>query len=512
MASTPLVNQSVKLTKLVVDRTPLPPSGQHILRDAELMGFGLRVTAGGAKSFIVEKRVNGRVRRYTVGRYPGITAEQARKEAQKLLGRIIAGEDPHAQRKREEVLAVTLGTTFRDFLKIRSANLKERTLYDYRRVMEVAFGDWQVRAVTSLTKDMVAKRHRELGETRGQAYANLAMRVLRSVLNFARAQYEDPTTGHSILLENPIARLTNTRAWYRINRRQTVIRAHQLPAWFEAVAALKAGGLNFKGRPIFVRSEGPGAVFEKMSTDSSNRPIGPVGALNTSARRFLETLDVSSKTLDVSSKNLETMTRESLGPLRESLEPLRESSRLNTAETVGDFLLLLLFTGLRRQEATKLRWANVDLLERTLTIPDPKNHEPLRLPLSSFVYELLSDRSSRAANEYVFPGSGVEGYFIEPRAAIQCVIETSGVEFTLHDLRRTFITVADSLDIPAYAIKRLVNHKMRGDVTAGYIVSDVERLRRPMQQITDFILNTIHHDAGAEVVALSSRRASAEYA
>lgn len=489
MASTPLVNQSVKLTKLVVDRTPLPPSGQHILRDAELMGFGLRVTAGGAKSFIVEKRSGGRVRRYTVGRYPGITAEQARKEAQKLLGRIIAGEDPHAQRKREEVLSVTLGAAFRDFLKVRSANLKERTLYDYRRVMEVAFGDWQVRAVTSLTKDMVAKRHRELGENRGKAYANLAMRVLRSVLNFARAQYEDPTTGHSILLENPIARLTNTRAWYRVNRRQTVIRAHQLPAWFEAVSKLKAGLLKFSGRPILVRSETPRPTLEKLSTDFSNRPIGPVRALRPSTRRFLEKLDASSK----------------------NLEPLRESSRLNTAETVGDFLLLLLFTGLRRQEATKLRWANVDLLERTLTIPDPKNHEPLRLPLSSFVYKLLSDRSSRAVNEYVFPGSGVEGYFIEPRAAIQCVIEISGVEFTLHDLRRTFITVADSLDIPAYAIKRLVNHKMRGDVTAGYIVSDVERLRRPMQQITDFILNTNHRDAGAEVVDLSSRRAVAEY-
>lgn len=496
MASTPLVNQSVKLTKLVVDRTPLPPSGQHILRDAELMGFGLRVTAGGAKSFIVEKRVGGRVRRYTVGRYPGITAEQARKEAQKLLGRIIAGEDPHAQRKREEVLAVTLGAAFRDFLKVRSANLKERTLYDYRRVMEVAFGDWQVRAVTSLTKDMVAKRHRELGENRGKAYANLAMRVLRSVLNFARAQYEDPTTGHSILLENPIARLTNTRAWYRVNRRQTVIRAHQLPAWFEAVAALKAGALNFKGRPIFVRSEIPGAVFEKMSADSSNRTSSPVQTSETSVRRTLERVDTFSKTL-------ETMTRKSLDPPREILE---ESSRLNTAETVGDFLLLLLFTGLRRQEATKLRWADVDLLERTLTIPDPKNHEPLRLPLSSFVYELLSDRSSRAVNEYVFPGSGIEGYFIEPRAAIQCVIETSGVEFTLHDLRRTFITVADSLDIPAYAIKRLVNHKMRGDVTAGYIVSDVERLRRPMQQITDFILQTIERNSDTTVVALPSRR------
>jgi len=58
----------------------------------------------------------------------------------------------------------------------------------------------------------------------------------------------------------------------------------------------------------------------------------------------------------------------------------------------------------------------------------------------------------------------------------------------VHDLRRTFITVAESLDISAYAVKRLVNHKMSNDVTAGYIVNDVERLRKPMQSITDYFL------------------------
>ena len=60
--------------------------------------------------------------------------------------------------------------------------------------------------------------------------------------------------------------------------------------------------------------------------------------------------------------------------------------------------------------------------------------------------------------------------------------------FTIHDLRRTFITIAESLDISAYAVKRLVNHKMTNDVTAGYIVSDVERLRNPMECIATNLL------------------------
>lgn len=64
--------------------------------------------------------------------------------------------------------------------------------------------------------------------------------------------------------------------------------------------------------------------------------------------------------------------------------------------------------------------------------------------------------------------------------------ETSGIKFTFHDLRRTFITVAESLDISAYAIKRLVNHKNGNDVTEGYIIANHDRLRTPMQRITDF--------------------------
>ena len=71
---------------------------------------------------------------------------------------------------------------------------------------------------------------------------------------------------------------------------------------------------------------------------------------------------------------------------------------------------------------------------------------------------------------------------------MQRVIKASGVPFMLHDLRRTFITVAESLDLSYYAIKRLVNHKLTGDVTAGYVVANGGRLREPMQRITDRLL------------------------
>ncbi|MEP6880001.1 MAG: tyrosine-type recombinase/integrase, partial [Nitrosospira sp.] len=161
---------------------------------------------------------------------------------------------------------------------------------------------------------------------------------------------------------------------------------------------------------------------------------------------------------------------------------------------VADYLLFLLLTGLRRQEAATLKWSDIDLRGRSFTIRDTKNREPLTLPLTDFVYSLLEKREATADSDYVFAGNGKAGYLIEPRHQVQKVIEASGVPFTLHDLRRSYITIAESIDISAYALKRLVNHKMSNDVTAGYIVNDVERLREPMQRITNYILESINSE------------------
>ena len=115
--------------------------------------------------------------------------------------------------------------------------------------------------------------------------------------------------------------------------------------------------------------------------------------------------------------------------------------------------------------------------------------------MSEYVWELFSRRQINVFSNFVFPGRNVRGPLIEPKKQINKVISRSGIHYTLHDLRRTFITIAESLDVPPYAIKRLVNHKMSNDVTAGYIVSDIERLRRPAQLIADFLVRAFIGDA-----------------
>lgn len=176
-------------------------------------------------------------------------------------------------------------------------------------------------------------------------------------------------------------------------------------------------------------------------------------------------------------------------------------------DVARDYLQLLILTGLRKNEGLGLRWKDVDMVNRHFTVRDTKNHEDHTLPMSDYVHGIFQHRLERKTNSYVFPGIGAKDVpQAEPRKALVRVIQDSGVEFTLHDLRRTFITVAESLDISAYAVKRLVNHKMSNDVTAGYIVTDVERLRKPMQQITDYILARAGVKKGGEVTNLAEER------
>ena len=406
-------------TKQFILNLATPETNSRVyIYDERTPGLALAMTRSGVKTFIVYKKVHGRPQRVKVGRFPDLTIEQARREAQRILGKIASGVNPALEKKERRSSLITLTGVFTDYLSARK-NLKPGTIKDYHRLMKEVFADWQNKPLQTITKDMITTRHCEHGK-RSQARANGGMRLLRALFNFAAGEYEN-AKGEPLFLHNPIKKLSHTRAWYKIDRRQTLIKSHELPQWFAAVL--------------------------KLSEDKHN----------------------------------------------------------SKAATIRDYLLLLLLTGLRRQEGMSLTWDQIDFEGRTLTIFDTKNQEQHTLPLSDFLYEILQARVKGSHSEYVFPGDSKNGYINDPRKQLIKVIADSGVDFTLHDLRRTFITIAESLDIPAYALKRLLNHKSRQDVTAGYLIIDVERLRKPMQQITDYVLSA----AGFRVDIKNSQRSFA---
>ena len=154
--------------------------------------------------------------------------------------------------------------------------------------------------------------------------------------------------------------------------------------------------------------------------------------------------------------------------------------------TMRDYLLLLLFTGMRKNEATGLRWDSVDFGRRSLVVAKTKNGKALKIPLNSYLNEFFLRRYEARENGYVFPGGGAAGHMVEPRCAIDRVEAATGLRFTSHDLRRTLLGVALEEGIDAALRKTLVNHTIAvkvDDITDAYIEHTLKRMRRPSETL-----------------------------
>jgi len=407
----------IKLTKSIVDKIEYPETGRGRYIDTELKGFGLRVGKT-KKTYFAEKRVNGKPVLVTIGEHGQITTEQARDEAKNILG-LMSGRNPlniNQEKKIRRTKGITLSKALEEYLIARPA-LSPYTVQDYKYVTSKYLKDWTNKSLNSITREMVEHRHRWIGNGHGgEAQANKAMRNLRAIYNYMIGKY-----GRETIPVNAVEVISLNRAWYKIKRRQTLIKAYELPALFDALDEL-----------------------------------------------------------------------------------VKESDNTN-AQAVKDYILLLLFTGMRKQEGLTLKWETVDLRDKTFTLEKTKNGDPLTLPISDYMLEIFERRYKNKVNEYVFAGRASESHLVEPKRHLKRIKELSEIEFTLHDLRRTYITIAESLDISYFALKRLVNHRVGNDVTSGYIIHNAERLRKPMQQITDKILFEAQRRGQAKVIIMKAK-------
>jgi integrase len=171
-----------------------------------------------------------------------------------------------------------------------------------------------------------------------------------------------------------------------------------------------------------------------------------------------------------------------------------------------DYLKLLLFTGLRRAESASLRWDDIDFHQRVIRLPatTTKAVRKLDLPMTDVVHDLLVARRAIGQDKFVFPSASGTGHFVEPQYPLNQVAMVTGVRLSAHDLRRNFITVAESSEISFAAVKGLVNHSLGSGITERYIGMDIERLREAAQKVADKlkVMCGIAPTAGANVAKL----------
>ncbi len=142
-----------KITKRTVDSCE-PREQRYTVWDTTLRGFGVRVNSDGSKSYVVKYLIDGRQRWYTIGRHGALTPDEARTEAQDILGKAAKGIDP-AKTKAEERAASTVAELCDRYLADGCATKKPSTLatdrgrierhikplLGHRRVKDVTAGD-----------------------------------------------------------------------------------------------------------------------------------------------------------------------------------------------------------------------------------------------------------------------------------------------------------------------------------------------------------------------------------
>ncbi|WP_200177344.1 DUF4102 domain-containing protein [Ectothiorhodospira shaposhnikovii] len=183
-----------KFTNLKLKALPAPTDKDQVLyRDTEVQGLGLRITAAGAKSYIVSGRVRGtgKERRYTLGAFELMTCEEARKRAQTIKLQMRDGIDPQIEDKKAAAQSETLREVMDDYIehkRTKNGPLRPSSKADIRRCVEGTFADWADVPVVSITRDACIKRFRDLSKT-APVQTNQAFRNLRALLNWAREKH-----------------------------------------------------------------------------------------------------------------------------------------------------------------------------------------------------------------------------------------------------------------------------------------------------------------------------------
>lgn len=173
----------IKLTKRVVDALKPGPK-DFFVWDAEIKGFGVRVFPSGTKTYQIQYKSGGRMRRTRIGRHGTITVEIARARAKEIMGQVAGGANP-----AEDIAAYRRVPTVAQLCdRFHATHVQERckpsTQREYGRCLNLfikpAFG---AHKVSDITRADISELHDKLKEKPYQA--NRVLGVLSKMFNMA---------------------------------------------------------------------------------------------------------------------------------------------------------------------------------------------------------------------------------------------------------------------------------------------------------------------------------------
>jgi integrase len=173
---------TLNFTKTALEALPLPASGARAeYQDSKISGLRLRVTSSGVKTFCIFKRTKGgQPERITLGRFPDLTVEQARKEAAKVLATIASGANP-AETKRALRAEYTFAELFEQYME-RHAKLRKVTAdEDKQRYTQYLLKPLGSKRLSQVTRQQIATIHADITRDGHPTVANRVLALVSSV-------------------------------------------------------------------------------------------------------------------------------------------------------------------------------------------------------------------------------------------------------------------------------------------------------------------------------------------
>ncbi|MBZ5688861.1 MAG: tyrosine-type recombinase/integrase [Acidobacteriia bacterium] len=211
------------ITERFVKSLKPPESGYKLHGDDVNRGFGVRINANGTRSFyLIYTTVDGRERRFKIGEWPAMSADEARNQALTLREEIRKGGDPVSEREAA-LHGATISDLASEYMKVAEKKLRPGTLRNDRgllkNIIEPKLGKMMVKAVT---RRDVERLHASLRST--PAHANRVLALLSTMFNHA--------IDWKLVEGNPVKGVQR----YEETKRETWLSLEQLQALESALA------------------------------------------------------------------------------------------------------------------------------------------------------------------------------------------------------------------------------------------------------------------------------------
>jgi len=167
-----------------------------------------------------------------------------------------------------------------------------------------------------------------------------------------------------------------------------------------------------------------------------------------------------------------------------------------------DIVIIALHTGMRQGEILNLKYTDIDIFRKVITVLKSKNKTPRTIPMNETVYQLFLRRSKiRSMSGFVFTtGNGTRHMVRNLIREFDKAVEKAEIkDFTFHCLRHTAATWMIQCGIDIYTVSKIMGHK---DIktTMRYAHHCPESLRHGVRAIDNFIKIRVENEVVKEVV------------